>query len=286
MRLTGKMRQYRCCTGLLVWFFVAWTLVACGGSKNHSSLPSEGDEINIDQLLGIESGEPEAVPAGSAADTSSSEDEVLRLLGITKDETRPSSTQPDAAQSETERLREEINKLQTDLFEKDNLIQELRRELNQKNQRLAELQTRALAASTQPAIRPSSTAMRSMSGGSTRDRYQRALAEYNAGRYKNAIEMFSALLAENIESNLADNCQYWIGECYYGLKNYTQAIAEFEKVFRYPDTNKADAALLKLGLTYMKLNDVNSARTQFELLIANHPKSEYVERARRYLSKL
>ena len=98
--------------------------------------------------------------------------------------------------------------------------------------------------------------------------------------------MFSALLGSNVRQSLADNCQYWIGECYYALKNYDQAIVEFEKVFRYSNSNKSDDALLKLGLTYLRLNKPAAAKSQFELLIANHPRSEFVDLAQRHIDKL
>jgi tol-pal system protein YbgF len=288
MRLRGKYRLLKPIPKYLPFVVLAWGVAACGGSKKQSSEPYGGDEINIDQLLGIdtENTQPEPTQETSPAEKGKDEDEVLRLLGITTDENKSDETNRLTEQppSEVQQLKDEMNRLQTELFEKDNIIDELKKELNEKNERLASIQTSGLTTRGQQSLPANGS--RALSGSSSRDGYNQALATYNAGRYKQAIEMFSSLLSGNIEASLADNCQYWIGESYYGLRNYAQAIAEFEKVFQYPNSNKADAALLKLGLTYLRLGDKNSARTQFDLLISNHPKSEYINRARDYIAKL
>jgi len=288
MRLRGKNRLSQVKCNYLLIILLAWGVAACGGSKKQS-LPSEGDEINIDQLLGIEGEDTQNQQSEGTppADKSKDEDEVLRLLGITTEQDKGDEAGQKAGEppSELQQLKNEVNRLQTELFEKEKVIDELKKELNEKNDRLTTLQTASLTGNIQPQTTPAN-GMRAFRGTTGKDRYNQALASYNSGRYKEAIDMFSALLGDNIEASLADNCQYWIGESYYGLRNYSQAIAEFEKVFRFPDSNKADAALLKLGITYLRLNDKNSARTQFQLLMENHPKSEYVDRARQYIAKL
>ncbi|MFQ5632160.1 MAG: tol-pal system YbgF family protein [bacterium] len=288
MRLRGKNRLSLAKCSYLLILLLAWGVAACGGSKKQSS-PSEGDDINIDQLLGIESENTQNQQAESTppAEKSKDEDEVLKLLGITTDEKKGGEAEQQTAEppSEAQQLKDEVNRLQTELFEKDNTIDELKRELNEKNERLVALQTTGLTSSRLPQTTPAN-GMRSFSGVTGKDRYNQALASYNSGKYKEAIDQFSALLNDNIEASLADNCQYWIGESYYGLRNYSQAVAEFEKVFRFSDSNKADDALLKLGITYMRLKDKNSARTQFQLLLENYTDSEFVERARKYISNL
>lgn len=281
LRANGKLKTF-------MLILVATGVAACGGGKKDRDLSDlDSQSANIDQLLGIESNTTDSTQAAVPSADKGGEDEVLKLLGITKDDSRSSKGAVPASMemNEVETLRAEVDKLRTELFEKDNVIQNLRNDLDSKDRRLAELQTASLASDV---VSQPGAGRRTTPAGTnaTKARYEEGLAAYNARRYKQAIEIFSELLAGDISASLADNCQYWIGESYYGLGNYAQAIAEFEKVFRYPNTNKADAALLKLGITYLKLDDRNSARTQFELLIANHPKSEYIERARQYLNNL
>ncbi len=112
------------------------------------------------------------------------------------------------------------------------------------------------------------------------------MSEYYNRNYKLAIQLFEELLTRNPATSLSDNCRYWIGECYYALGNYNQAIIEFTKVFSYNKSNKMDDAQLKLGLCYWKLGDRERARQEFERLISDYPNSEYVEKAQQFLSKL
>lgn len=118
------------------------------------------------------------------------------------------------------------------------------------------------------------------------DRYQEALQTYRSRRYADAIQKFEALIAVNTKHNLADNCQYWIGEAYYDQGNYTQAIVAFEKVFTYSGSNKDDSAQLKVGLCYVKLNDKPKAKDEFQKLVNNYPNSEYVGIAKRFIAQI
>ena len=72
--------------------------------------------------------------------------------------------------------------------------------------------------------------------------YQSARAQFERYDYNGAIESFQALLQQNPNHSMADNCQYWIGESYFGLKQYQKAIMEFQKVFAYGPADKHDDA--------------------------------------------
>lgn len=306
---------------VLILVLLSFSLGACAGGSQQGSSGGSSSEVNIDQLLGIEPPSREtSQPAAPASEASKpaqkDDDEVMRLLGISPQEKDtmaseqpavPATSAPAVSRSEgsrqpsnvgeandVEELRSQIAKLESELAARDDKISELRSELQAKDRQPSSSDPTSLTrqmstaatlgyGTTQQPSAPASRAAVSAPSGS----YQEALALYNARRYQEAIDKFTALLVSgNVDNSLADNCQYWIGESYYGLRNYTQAIAEFEKVFRYPNTNKGDAALLKLGLCYMRLNDKNAARSQFELLLANYPQSQYVSLARRYMDNL
>ena len=89
----------------------------------------------------------------------------------------------------------------------------------------------------------------------------------------------------NNRHSLSDNCQYWIGESYYALGNYQQAITAFQNVFTFSNSNKDDDAQLKLGICYIRLNDEEQAKREFEKLVNNYPTSEYVNIAKRYIAQ-
>ena len=77
--------------------------------------------------------------------------------------------------------------------------------------------------------------------------YRTALDDYRERRYKAALERFGDVLSAAPSGNLADNSQYWMGECYYGLDEYRAALAEFTKVFAYSETEKDDDAQVMIA---------------------------------------
>ncbi|MBC8491236.1 MAG: tetratricopeptide repeat protein [Candidatus Marinimicrobia bacterium] len=123
------------------------------------------------------------------------------------------------------------------------------------------------------------------STGSYRDRYRQALTFYQNAQNQESIELFRQLLSEDKKNELADNAQYWIGECYYSMKQYRRAIVEFEKVFAFKNTNKDDDAQFKLGLCYAALGEREKAIDELQRLIDYYPQSEYVENAKQFVKR-
>ena len=116
--------------------------------------------------------------------------------------------------------------------------------------------------------------------------YQDAMDEVHTQNYPRAIEKFRELLRGGNANDLADNCQYWIGECYYALGNYQQSIAEFEKVFAFDSNNKTDDAQFMIGIAYIRIGELYLAQLELSNLLAFYNKSEYVTRAERRLTAL
>jgi tol-pal system protein YbgF len=105
--------------------------------------------------------------------------------------------------------------------------------------------------------------------------------------YRAAIPRLKEFLKKHSNSGLADNAQYWLGECYYGLKEYDQAILEFDAVRRkYPKGDKVPAALLKQGFAFAELGDKVDARLILQELVDRFPQSEEAGRAKQRLKTL
>ena len=119
-----------------------------------------------------------------------------------------------------------------------------------------------------------------------RREYVEALNLYQNGEYQKAIDSFSQLVRSNPEHDLADNSQYWLGECYYTSKNYKRAILEFEKIFKFSGEDKRDDALLKLGLSYLRIGNKERAGEEFQKILDHYPNSEYYQKAQQYLRQL
>ncbi|MGH7834276.1 MAG: tol-pal system protein YbgF, partial [Candidatus Binatia bacterium] len=94
-------------------------------------------------------------------------------------------------------------------------------------------------------------------------------------------------LKNNPNSELADNAQYWIGECHYALKEFDQAILEFDAVRRkYPNGDKVPAALLKQGFAFAELGDRVDARLILQEVIERYPLSAEATKAKERLKTL
>jgi len=116
-------------------------------------------------------------------------------------------------------------------------------------------------------------------------KYIESLSNYQNAEWNLSLDGFKFLIEADSNHDLADNCQYWIGEVYYSLKDFRRSIKEFEKVFTFPGTNKSDDAQFKLGLCYVNIGQVDKAKQEFESLLEFYPNSEYYKRSQEYLQK-
>ncbi|HXG00043.1 MAG TPA: tetratricopeptide repeat protein [Bacteroidota bacterium] len=116
--------------------------------------------------------------------------------------------------------------------------------------------------------------------------YESALARFRRRDYRGAIDEFSALLNAGISRDLADNCHYWIGESYFGMKKFNDAIQHFEVVLGMTGSDKADDAQFMIGNAYMQLGRKNDARQAFQRLLSDYPDSPLRSRAQAKLNAL
>ena len=104
--------------------------------------------------------------------------------------------------------------------------------------------------------------------------YQNAYKNYLSGKYSLAIDSFKNFLQAFPSSQLADNAQYWIGECYYSQNLYRPALSEFTQLTQtYSSGDKIPAAMLKMGLCYLELQLPKQAKETFEALVKQYPNS-------------
>ncbi|MBN1466397.1 tetratricopeptide repeat protein [candidate division KSB1 bacterium] len=187
-------------------------------------------------------------------------------------------------------LLSEVERLETILERRSVQVDSLRRIIDNRNARLLELQSDVtLAAATAPSFSSSSEPLifRSynpiqVESGPFADKYNEARRQFESYDYNGCIATMGALLQENPNHPLADNAQYWIGESYYGLKQYQKAVLEFQKVFAYTAPDKYDDAQLMIGLSYARLGQSEMARSTFGEFLDTYQGSEYAGVAKRY----
>lgn len=144
----------------------------------------------------------------------------------------------------------------------------------------------APAAAPPPIVQRSAPAPAMGGGFDAMETYRQALDLYRMRQYDAALERFGRIVAEAPDSPRADNAQYWMGECHYGLGRFRPALAEFTKVFAYRKTEKADDAQLKIARCYLNLGAAEQAVSAFQKLVDDYPDSEYVTAAQKEMGYL
>lgn len=255
--------------GLVVILLLA---VGCGSSKQATMK----DDMDINDLLGDDD-----ISAKSQAED---EAEVLRLLGITPAaETTSDMAMVSSSPAQNGNLANTAEDLKDELLQKDQEINELRSRLTEKEVEIGALESQISSSGPEPS---SSRPAQKLTFSEFQSRYNQGLSQFNSRRYQDALDTFSGLLSSDAMNSLSDNCQYWIGECYYGMQNWEEAIASFEKVFSFPNSNKSDDAQLKLGLCYLQMGDKIQAKHEFDRLLSIYPDSEYKAKAQKIIAKL
>jgi len=232
-------------------------------------------------------------------------DDIEALLGISSDDNQQSNKPEKTAQNNDPQQSEKLDLLDTNEMidnsqtaqltseEKQKMerqIERLQKQIKEKDRSIADLNAQVTVQEAELSKRPSS------SGGTTaivsdismeeyQIRYDDARAEFESRNYQSAIQLFESLLSASTSHSLSDNAQFWIGECHYALRQYDAAIIDFEKVFTFANSNKADASQYKLGLCYMRKGDTTKAKEELDRLIRNYPNSSFSSKAETLLSQ-
>lgn len=104
--------------------------------------------------------------------------------------------------------------------------------------------------------------------------YQEGLDAINSGKNDEAAARFTSVLTKFPKHKLAANAQYWLGESYYGKKDYAKAAVAFAKGYElYKDGNKGADNILKLGMSMQMLGKKEEACTAFVNLPKEFPKA-------------
>ena len=181
----------------------------------------------------------------------------------------------ESVKSEIDRKMEYLNNENANLSNRVALLMDQMKRIEQKIDMLSSGPQREIG---RGAFRPSSYEIKAS--------YEAALKDYYDGKYDQAVGEFTEIIMISPKSDLADNAQYWIGECYYSMENYGHSLGEFQKVFSYPDTDKDDDAQLKIAYCYLKMGDRERGVEEIKKFLSDFPNSEFVPGAREKLREL
>ena len=118
-----------------------------------------------------------------------------------------------------------------------------------------------------------------------REAYNLAGTQYRQKNYAAAQAQFDAFLKAWPNTDLSDNAQLYIGECYFALAQYDKAVVEYDKVRRnYPAGNKVPNATWKMALAFEQLGQRNVAKGFLKELIERFPASPEATLAKKKLA--
>ena len=104
--------------------------------------------------------------------------------------------------------------------------------------------------------------------------YETTLETYKKAQYDQALIGFKSFIEKYPKSDLADNAQFWVGECYMGLNQYEQAILAYQEVIKkYPKGNKVPNAMLRQAFAFYEIKDKVSSRLLLKKIIKEYPDS-------------
>jgi tol-pal system protein YbgF len=131
------------------------------------------------------------------------------------------------------------------------------------------------------------TEMASAENETIRRDYEVAWRNLEKREYRSAIARFKDFQKKYPKSNLAGNAQYWIGESHYALREFDQAIVEFDAVrSRYPEGEKLPAALLKQAFAFAELGENLNARLLLQEVVEKYAQTPEATQAKQKLKSL
>lgn len=104
---------------------------------------------------------------------------------------------------------------------------------------------------------------------------------FNKKRYADAIDAYEYLIKKSYKPAAA---HYYIGESYFHLDEYLNAVAYFkESAKRYSKASYMPKLMLHTAISLKKSDDKEGAQQFFQALIAKYPNSAEAEKAKKFL---
>ena len=117
--------------------------------------------------------------------------------------------------------------------------------------------------------------------------YDDAFVLMRRAEYDKAIGEFNRFLTGCPNHQLAENAYYWIGESYYSLGKYSEAIDQLNQLLKsFRASSNTARALFKLGRSHEELGNKKDAKATFQKLGADHSGTLEAEQAKERLKSL
>lgn len=109
-------------------------------------------------------------------------------------------------------------------------------------------------------------------GKTPQEKYDYAFGLLRNNDYQGATDAFKLFVSQYPKNPLAGNAVYWMGQIPYSQGNFDAAARLFYEAYhKYPKSAKAPESLLKVGLSFDKLNKKKEACVVFQRFLAEYP---------------
>jgi len=117
--------------------------------------------------------------------------------------------------------------------------------------------------------------------------FKGAYMDLTLGNYDLAVQGFKNYLVRYPDAPNAASARYYLGESYYAMSRYLEAVAEYQTVVRdYSSSRFVPSAYLKSGMCYNQLEERQLADRAYRELISRYPRTEEAEQARIALQEM
>jgi len=117
--------------------------------------------------------------------------------------------------------------------------------------------------------------------------YNTAMDDFTSGQWALCILGFNNYLQSFARTDLGDDAQYYVGDCYQQDGKFTEAIDAYNRVIaNYPKGDRVPDAYYKRGMALSSIGQNDRARESFEQLMKLYPNSDSARLAKQQVDRL
>lgn len=117
--------------------------------------------------------------------------------------------------------------------------------------------------------------------------YNTSLEDFTAGQWALCIDGFGSYLRNFSRTDLADDAQWYIGECYQQDGKFNEAVDAYNRVIaNYPKGDRVPDAYYKRGIALSAMGQTDRARESFETLMKTFPDHDMSRMAKQQIDRL
>lgn len=105
------------------------------------------------------------------------------------------------------------------------------------------------------------------------------------GEYAAATKLINEKLNSTTDPVVIANCNYWLGECSFNQRDYAKSITYFKSVLDSTG-DKKDVAQARIAESYLRVGKNEEAKTAYQNLLRDFPRSTHSPRAKKMLQRL